>query len=344
MGKDYYKILGVEKSADGAALKKAYRKLALKYHPDKNKQPGAEEKFKEISEAYEVLSDDKKREIYDKYGENGLKNGFNPDASHMNGDQTFNFGENCGFQTFTFTSGDAFNTFSRVFGENGDGFESLFSRFNGFPHSNSRIFSDEEVNFNFDSRSQKANKRQKIQDPPIIKDLFVSLEDISYGCSKQIKITKKVLCEDGQSYASEQKILSIEIKKGWKEGTKITFPKEGDQIKGHIPADIVFVIKDKPHPYYSRDKNNNLIFKPKISLREALCGGQIPVPLINGDVKTISWNKVIQPGERNIISGCGLPNPKCNDKFSDLIVEFDIIFPTELSNSSKHTIRNLLPQ
>lgn len=73
MGKDYYKTLGIEKGAKDEDIKKAYRKLALKYHPDKNKTPGAEEKFKEVAEAYEVLSDKKKREVYDRYGEEGLK-------------------------------------------------------------------------------------------------------------------------------------------------------------------------------------------------------------------------------------------------------------------------------
>ena len=73
MGKDYYKILGLSRGAAEEDIKKAYRKMALKYHPDKNKSPGAEEKFKEIAEAYEVLSDKRKREIYDQYGEEGLK-------------------------------------------------------------------------------------------------------------------------------------------------------------------------------------------------------------------------------------------------------------------------------
>ncbi|CAK9808399.1 DnaJ homolog subfamily B member 4 [Anthophora plagiata] len=75
MGKDYYKILGISKNASDDDIKKAYRKLALKYHPDKNRSAGAEEKFKEIAEAYEVLSDAKKREVYDKFGEEGLKGG-----------------------------------------------------------------------------------------------------------------------------------------------------------------------------------------------------------------------------------------------------------------------------
>lgn len=73
MGKDYYKTLGIPKGSTDEDIKKAYRKLALKFHPDKNKSPGAEEKFKEVAEAYEVLSDKKKRELYDKYGEDGLK-------------------------------------------------------------------------------------------------------------------------------------------------------------------------------------------------------------------------------------------------------------------------------
>lgn len=75
MGKDYYKTLGIQKGATDDDIKKAYRKLALKFHPDKNKSPGAEDRFKEIAEAYEVLSDKKKREVYDRYGEEGLKGG-----------------------------------------------------------------------------------------------------------------------------------------------------------------------------------------------------------------------------------------------------------------------------
>lgn len=75
MGKDYYKTLGIQKGATDEDIKKAYRKLALKFHPDKNKSPGAEDRFKEIAEAYEVLSDKKKREVYDRYGEEGLKGG-----------------------------------------------------------------------------------------------------------------------------------------------------------------------------------------------------------------------------------------------------------------------------
>lgn len=90
MGKDFYKILGIQKGANDDEIKKAYRKLALKYHPDKNKSAGAEERFKEIAEAYEVLSDKKKRDIYDQYGEEGLHGGA-PNAGGSDGGQSFTY-------------------------------------------------------------------------------------------------------------------------------------------------------------------------------------------------------------------------------------------------------------
>lgn len=90
MGKDFYKILGIQKGASDDEIKKAYRKLALKYHPDKNKSAGAEERFKEIAEAYEVLSDKKKRDIYDQYGEEGLHGGM-PGGGPGEGGQTFTY-------------------------------------------------------------------------------------------------------------------------------------------------------------------------------------------------------------------------------------------------------------
>lgn len=108
MGKDYYKILGIAKGASDDEIKKAYRKMALKFHPDKNKEPGAENKFKEVAEAYDVLSDAKKKEIYDKYGEEGLKAdgmpGGPPGGAHGPG----------GFH-YTF-QGDPMRMFAQAFG------------------------------------------------------------------------------------------------------------------------------------------------------------------------------------------------------------------------------------
>jgi len=363
MGKDYYKILGVSKTADADTLKKAYRKLALRYHPDKNKEAGAEEKFKEISEAYEVLSDTDKRTIYDQYGEEGLKGGMpggnsgfgaNPD-----GFSSFNFGNGNGgsFRTFTFSSSDAFNTFSRTFGNDDfGGFGDIFSTFGGstggkFSQGNHHqrkprqfMFSQEEPMDYEEFGAMPNSKKQKKQDEAIVKDLFISYEELMTGCTKKLKITRQVMNPDGRSMRSNEKILVIEVKKGWKEGTKITFKGEGDQKPGHIPADVVIVIKDKAHSHFKRDKNNNLVHTTKITLRDALCGDvRINVPTISGQLRTLNVNSPLQPGDKRTIQGEGLPLPKIPTKRGDLIVEFDIEFPKTLSGSQKELLRNILP-
>merc|ERR1712013_700379 len=117
MGKDYYKVLGVARGASDDEIKKCYRKLALKYHPDKNHTPGAEEKFKEIGEAYDVLSDPKKKQIYDAYGEDGLKGGMGqPSGNTTSGGGMPNFGNG---QNFSYSyHGDPKATFSQFFGTN----------------------------------------------------------------------------------------------------------------------------------------------------------------------------------------------------------------------------------
>ncbi|KAI1883274.1 hypothetical protein AGOR_G00243520 [Albula goreensis] len=241
MGKDYYKILGIQKGAAEEDIKKAYRKQALKWHPDKNKASNAEEKFKEIAEAYEVLSDPKKREIYDQYGEEGLKGGGGPTDGQG------------GSYTYTF-HGDPHATFATFFGGSNP-FEMFFGRkAGGREDDDMEVDSDpfgSFTSFNLNGfprdRHMGLGPQRRKQDPAIHHELRVSLEEIFHGCTKRMKISRKRLNPDGRTMRTEDKILTIEIKRGWKEGTKITFPREGDEAPGTIPADIVFVIKDKPH-------------------------------------------------------------------------------------------------
>ncbi|MEE6512819.1 hypothetical protein FKM82_020079 [Ascaphus truei] len=267
MGKDYYKVLGLARGAAEEDIKKAYRKQALKYHPDKNKDPGAEDRFKEIAEAYDVLSDPKKREIFDKYGEEGLKGspGGGGGGGGPNG-QSFSYsfhGDPHAMFTEFFGGRNPFdNFFSR--GEDDMDTEDPFANFGmggfgnmgGFPRA---------VPHRQDPRSRK-------QDPPVVRELAVSLEEVLTGCTKKMKISHQRLCPDGRSVRCEDKILTIQVKKGWKEGTKITFPREGDETPTNIPADIVFVLKDKPHPVFRREASD-VIYPAKISLREVRCRG-----------------------------------------------------------------------
>lgn len=179
--------------------------------------------------------------------------------------------------------------------------------------------------------------KKKSQDAPIYHDLLVSLEDIATGTTKKMKISRKVLNSDNRSTHLEDKVLTIDIKPGWKAGTKITFPREGDQGPNTIPADIVFVIKDKAHPFFKRD-GSDLIYTAKITLRESLCGTTVNVPTLDGRKKQIQINDVINPYTEKRIAGEGLPYPKQPNKKGDIIVKFDIKFPDSLTPQQKQQL------
>ncbi|MCP9261232.1 DnaJ subfamily B member 4 [Dirofilaria immitis] len=319
MGKDYYKVLGIAKGASDDEIKKAYRKMALKYHPDKNKESGAEAKFKEVAEAYDVLSDPKKKEIYDKYGEDGLKG----EREDLEGDPMQMFAQ-------FFGGSDPFSTFFGTGTATGAGGPQVFFSTGG-----------DDMHFGMPFGLGNHPRRQR-QDPVVQHELLVSLEDIYKGCTKKMKITRKVLASDGQSTRIEDKVLTINIKPGWKSGTKITFPKEGDQHPGRVPADIVFVIKDKHHPKFKRE-GADIRYVHKLSLRDALCGTIVHVPTLDGGTYPMRINDVIRPNTSRRLTGQGLPNPKMAGRRGDLIVEFDVKFPDSLSSASKELIMNALP-
>ena len=192
-----------------------------------------------------------------------------------------------------------------------------------------------------------SHRRHRRQDPPIERDIQVSMEELLAGTTKKLKISRKVLNLDGQTSRSEDKILTIEVKKGWKAGTKITFPKEGDQKPNTVPADVVFVIRDKPHVQFTRDADNNILSNLKISLRDALTGYaaglSVPVTTLDGKTVQIPINNIIKPGARRRIKGEGLPLPKMRNHRADMLVTFDVVFPDSLSREDTATLRQLLP-
>uniref|UniRef100_A0A8C6WI50 DnaJ heat shock protein family (Hsp40) member B1b n=1 Tax=Neogobius melanostomus TaxID=47308 RepID=A0A8C6WI50_9GOBI len=301
-------------------IKKAYRKQALKYHPDKNKSPGAEDKFKEIAEAYDVLSDPKKKDIYDRFGGSGGPGNF---SYSFQGDPHVIFSEFFGGR----------NPFEQFFGGRNGGMDDdmdtddPFTRFGmggmggmggggmgGFPRSFSMVH-----------------------------DLQVTLEEVLTGCTKKMKITRKKLNPDRRTVRKEDKILEVQIKRGWKEGTKITFPAEGDETPTNIPADIVFVLKDKPHRVFKRD-GSDIIYTAKVSLRDALCGCTVSAPTLDGRTIPVATTEIVHPGMKRRISGEGLPYPKRPDRRGDLIVEYEVKFPERLSQSARDTIAQVLPR
>lgn len=374
MGKDYYKILGLARGASDDDIKKAYRKMALKYHPDKNKSSNAEEKFKEIAEAYEVLSDKKKRDIYDQCGEEGLKGGMGSGSSSgsggsggLNSGNSFSysfhgdpratfaqfFGTNDPFETFF-----NHNSFFNDIGGDDDPFSSLGANLHHHHHHGARTpFRSQSFNIGGagfgnnaaggprKSTSSSGLSGEKHQDPPVEHDLFVTLEDIYKGVTKRMKISRRVVSNDG-SVRKEEKVLTINVKPGWKSGTKITFQREGDQAPNKIPADIVFIIRDKPNPHFKRE-GVDLKHTAKITLKEALCGTNVEVPtLTGGDQNRVSLDltrEIVRPTTVKRISGQGLPYPKDPSKRGDLLVNFDIIFPERLPYGAKDVLNQTLP-
>jgi len=358
--KDYYKVLGIAKGATEDEIKKAYRKMALKYHPDKNKTAGAEERFKEIAEAYDVLSDKSKRDVYDKYGVGGLSGmggaggtGGTPNftyTSHVDPRATFEqfFGTSNPFESFFNMPGMGGNNHQSFFNDNMEGMETddPFASLGGLGSGLGGSFGPRNPPFRSQSFNVGSNsgggKKDKVQDPAVEHDLYVSLDDICKGVTKRMKISRRVVAADGTA-KKEEKVLTINVKPGWKSGTKITFQREGDQAPNKIPADIVFIIRDKPHPHFKRE-GPDLRHTCRVTLKEALCGVLVDIPTLTGEKIPINLaNEVIKPNTVKKIAGYGLPLPKEPTRRGDILVSFEITFPEKLSQNTKDLLHDLLP-
>ncbi|XP_030009673.1 dnaJ homolog subfamily B member 13 [Sphaeramia orbicularis] len=311
MGGDYYETLEINRDATNADIKKAYRRLALKFHPNKNSEKGSSEKFSQLGEAYDVLSDLRKKATYDKFGEDGLKGGI-----------PLEFCEDGAWSSKYTYHGDPEKTFKQFFGS-----DNPFS-----------VFYTNDAPLQFGGLQPGV---VKTQDAPIERDLHLSLDDLFHGCTKKIKISRRVMNEDGCTSSIRDKILTIVVKPGWKEGMKITFPKEGDQGPNNVPADIVFIVCQKSHPLFVR-QNNDLIYKAQISLEMALTGFSVDVETLDGRLLNIPINEIVHPAYRKVVTGEGLPLFEDPSQRGNLIITFDIKFPEKLSAERKQLIKQAL--
>lgn len=358
MGKDYYKTLGVSKSASEDEIKRAYKKLAIKWHPDKNpnNKAAAEEKFKEIGEAYEVLSDKNKRQVFDVYGEEGLKGGAppggpaasggGPDASDAQQSGAFNGFPGGGGFSFSFGGPggafhprDARDIFSQFFGGNMPGMGGMGAGMGGGMDFEEMMGAGHSQGGHSQGGAHSHGHRRKGQ--PLKHNLVLSLENLYTGVTKKMKISRSRLDERGNPVPSP-KTVELHIKPGWKSGTKITFEREGDEKPGEEPADIVFIIEEAPHSYFKRS-GDDLEYICRLSLKQALCGHRTSVTHLDGSSILIDTdNEVAQPGSRKTIAGKGMPNSKTG-KFGNLIITFDVFFPSSLPDPTKAKLRDLLP-
>ena len=359
--RDYYEVLGVERNADADTIKKAYRKAAIKYHPDKN--PGdkeAEEKFKEAAEAYDVLSNDDKRARYDRFGHAGM--------SGAAGGGGFS-----GFSGGGFSMEDIFEQFGDIFGGFGGGFGG--------------------------GRSSRGRAQQRGSDIRITVKL--NLQEIAEGVTKKLKINKTVACEqcggsgakDSSSYATcsqcngsgyiisvqnsffgrmqtqsvcpscggsgrtikdkcskcngegterGQEIIEVKIPAGVGDGMVLTVRGKGNAARnGGVSGDLLVVIEEEHNPLLIRD-GNDLIHNMNITVTTAILGGEVEVPTIDGKAR-IKIAPGTHAGKVLRLRGKGLPDVNGYGR-GDIMVVVDITIPDELTKEERNLVEKLAEQ
>lgn len=344
--RDYYEVLGIEKSADKETIKKAYRKLAVKYHPDRN--PGdkeAEEKFKEATEAYEILSDDQKRPIYDQYGFAGLDG--------MGGAGAGGYSH-------------AFHDFSDIFGS-GSGFDDIFSSIFG-------------GGFGGSSRSSRKSSNDGAS---LRHDLEISFKDAVYGCKTEVHFRHNEVCPKcngtggeagsarktcptcqgmgqvrrsagffavqqtcpncqgkgtvidrpctscrGQGVQEKDKVMTITIPAGVDNGKRIQIPRMGDAgTNGGANGDLIIVLHVKEDKFFERSGNDLYCCVP-ISLSQALLGGEITIRSLDSRSITFKVPAGTQHGKLIRVKDEGVPN---GNRKGDLYIKLMVNLPSKLS-------------
>jgi len=300
--KDYYKILGVEKKASTDEIKKAYRKLAMKYHPDRNPDDkSAEEKFKEISEAHEVLSDPEKRKKYDRLGSNWKQ--------YQTGGQDFSdifsqFGKGGGRQYRT--SGN----FEDIFG-NMSGFSDFFESFFG--------------GSSFDNDRSTSHRTTKGADYEAT--LYIMLEEAYSGTTKEISI--------------EGKKLRLKINPGTKDGKKLRLSKQGAVSQsGGDRGDLYLTIKIQKHPFYEFD-GTNLVYDLSIDLYSAVLGSKKKFKTLSGKNINLSIPPGTDSGQLFRIKDMGFTIEENSNHFGDLIIRIKVELPKNLSSEEKKLFKSL---
>jgi len=359
-----YDVLGVSPTADENTLKKAYRKLAMKYHPDKNQgDPKAQEKFKEISEAYGVLSESDKRQLYDAHGEQGLKEGGGRGAG--------------------FGGGDPFDIFNMFFGGGGGGprrrgpqkgkdvvhqlgvtLENLYNGVTKKLSLQKKILccacTGTGVQPEFSDRRDAIQTCQTcrgqgmvIKTRQIGPGMMQQMQSVCHKCHGEGKtMNAKYTCKtcNGNKTTKERKILEIHVEKGMEEGHKIMFRGEGDQEPDIEPGDVVIILIEKKHEVFER-KGQNLIMEMDIDLVEALCGFRRAVQTLDSEhdreiVVTCLPGEIIKHGDIKMVVGEGMPYRGNPFERGNLVIKYSVNFPSKdwAHSTDLNALEALLPK
>jgi curved DNA-binding protein len=301
---DYYKILGIDKNASAGDIKKAYRKLAMKYHPDRTQgDKSAEEMFKKISEAYAVLSDKEKREQYDTFGASGFRQRYTQEDIFRG----FNFGDI--FREFGF--GDS--QFANIFmGGAGRGRKFSFGH-GGDPFS-----------------AYTSAQRAPARGSDLVYELPLTLKDVLEGTSRTIALE-----QDGQ-----QKKVNVNIPKGMVTGKKLRLAGRGQPgALGGPPGDLYIQAKVLEHPVFSW-VGHDLYIDREVRLSDALLGTQIQIPTLDGKNLNIRIPAGTQHNTKMRLKGFGLPEMKKGQR-GDLYARILVKVPKRLSKKQKAVIQEL---
>ena len=345
--RDYYEVLGVNKSAKKEEIKKAYRKLALKYHPDKNKgEKGAEEKFKEASEAYHVLSDDKRKASYDQFGHAAFQGA----------------GSQGGFGNFDFSSSFS-DIFEDVFGDLGDfGFNTGRSRRRSNRGSDLRYDVSIDLNNAFTGTEKEINyttyKKCKTcsgsgakpgskpsacsycggQGKVRSSQGFFTIQQTCPQCSGEgEKITNPCNNCSGMGKTQSNESVSVKIPKGVDDGTRIRLSGKGEAgNKGGGNGDLYLFISVEPHSIFQRSEEN-LYYELPISIADAALGTTVEVPSIDGGKTKIKIPSGTQSGKQLRLRGKGMPILRRNI-FGDLYIRIITEVPTSLTKRQKELL------
>jgi curved DNA-binding protein len=313
--RDYYKVLGVEKNASAEEIKKAYRKLALKYHPDRNQgDAAAEEKFKEINEAYQVLSDDDKRAHYDRLGsaysnwqQGGQRGGFDW------GQWMYGQGGQPGGMRVEF-DGDLGDLFG-FGGSSGGGFSDFFSQIFGGLGGSAGL---EEI-LRGQQRGRAAQPRH------FESEMTIALQEAYNGSTRQVRIGDRQ--------------FSVKIPKGAKSGTKLRLSGAGPVGQSGSRADVFLRIKVSPDPRFDR-KGDHLYTELPVDLYTAVLGGELVVPTVTGSV-SLKIPAGTQPGQTFRLKGKGMPKLKAGNQYGDLYVDIQVKIPKELTAEERKLFKQL---
>ncbi|XP_041034556.1 dnaJ homolog subfamily A member 4-like [Carcharodon carcharias] len=324
----YYEILGVKPNAPSEEIKKAYRKLALKYHPDKNPDEG--ERFKLISQAYEVLSDPKKRDLYDQGGEQAIKEG---------GVGGGGFSSPMDIFDMFFGGGGRMQREKRGKDVVHQLAVSLEDLYNGATRKLAL-----KKNVICDKCDGCGGKKGAVEKCPNCKGrgIEIHVQQIGPGMVQQIQtmcsechgqgeqINPKDRCKNcnGRKIVKERKILEVYVDKGMQDGQKITFRGEGDQEPGLEPGDVIIVLDQKDHDTFRRH-GNDLVMKMEILLVEALCGFKRTIETLDKRTLLITSKpgEVIKVGSLKCVLNEGMPIYRDPFEKGLLIIQFSVKFP-----------------